>query len=54
MLGRKIQKNAYNNLGMKMNKKGSLIGHKIQPMNALKNSLISYHNNEPKKSYLEK
>jgi hypothetical protein len=54
MLGRKIQKNAYSNLGMKMNKRGSLIGHKIQPMNALKSSLISYNNNENKKSYLEK
>ena len=54
MLGRKIQHHAHNNIGMKINKKRSMIGHKIQPLNASKNSLISYHNNDQKKSYLEK
>ncbi len=53
MLGKKHHKNSYS-LGLKNNKRGSMIGHKIYPINASKNGLISYHNNEPKKSYLEK
>jgi hypothetical protein len=53
MLGRRIQKSGYS-LGMKNNKKGSMIGQRISPVNAVKNGLISYNSNETKKSYLEK
>jgi len=54
MLGRRIHKSGYS-LGVKNNKKGmSMLGQKITPLNAIKNSLISYRSNEPKKSNLEK
>jgi hypothetical protein len=53
MLGRRIQKSGYS-LGMKNNKKSSMIGQRISPVNAVKNGLISYNSNETKKSYLEK
>jgi hypothetical protein len=53
MLGKRIQKSGYS-LGMKNNKKGSMIGQRVVPLNANKNGLISYNSNEPKKSYLEK
>ncbi len=53
MLGVKIQRYS-GGLGIKNNKKGSLLGNKINPFHHKKNSLISYHSNEPKKSYLEK
>jgi hypothetical protein len=54
MLGRRSHKSGYS-LGVKNNKKGmSMLGQKITPLNAIKNSLISYRSNEPKKSNLEK
>jgi hypothetical protein len=34
---------------MKNNKKGSMIGQRISPVNAVKNGLISYNSNETKK-----
>ena len=52
MLGVKLQKQN-GGLGIKNNKRASLLGVKIYPMGK-KNSLISYHNNDSKKSYLEK
>ena len=52
MLGVKLQRQN-GGLGIKNNnKKGSLLGVKIYP--GKKSSLISYHNNDQKKSYLEK
>ena len=51
MLGVKIQRQ-HGGLGIKHNKKGSLLGTKIYPVK--KSSLISYHNNDKMKSYLEK
>ena len=54
MLGVKIQRYHHGGLGIKNNKKGSLLGQKINPLHHKKNSLISYHSNEPKKSNLEK
>ena len=53
MLGQRVQKSGYS-LGMKNNKKGSMLGQRVVPVNATKNGLISYNSNEPKKSYLEK
>jgi hypothetical protein len=53
MLGKRVQKSTYS-LGMKNNKKASLIGQRVMPLNANKNGLMSYNSNEPKKSYLEK
>ena len=52
MLGVKLQRQN-GGLGIKNNKKGSLLGVKIAPMGK-KSSLISYHNNNQPKSYLEK
>ena len=54
MLGVKLQRQN-GGLGIKNNKRASLLGVKIYPMGK-KNSLISAyaHNNDQKKSYLEK
>ena len=54
MLGVKLQRQN-GGVGIKNNKKGSTLGVKIYPINK-KNSLISAyaHNNDSKKSYLEK